>query len=82
MKRRISPSRPMTILDGSSSGEQSIGSGGVRTVTSTVTPSSSDARRSGNLGSWHADCAAEAIALPRGITGIGIPMHPRSSLPG
>lgn len=55
MKRRISPSRPMTILDGSSSGEQSIGSGGVRTVTSTVTPSSSDARRSGNLGSWHAD---------------------------
>lgn len=59
-----------------------MGAGRVSTVTSTVTPSSSLADRSGNLGSWHADTAAETIALPRGMTGIGMPMHPRSSPAG
>lgn len=76
----MSPSLPITTLLTRSSGPSwSRGSGGVRTVTSTVMPDSSSAFRSGNLGSWHASPAASTIALPRGSTGIGNPMHPRRS---
>lgn len=83
MKSMMRPSLPMTIFDSRSAGESNtIGSGGVRTVTSTVTPPSSLPRRSGNLGSWQAEHAARSIAWPSGITGSGIPMQPRRSPPG
>lgn len=83
MSEMISPSLPTTTLDTRSSGPSwSSGSGTVSTVTSTVTSDSSDARRSGNLGSWHASRAASTMAFPRGITGIGNPMHPRRSPDG
>lgn len=79
----ISPSRPMTMLLRIPSGVSArIASGLLRTVTSTVTPPSSPRERRGNLGSLQADPAASTMALPRGITGIGMPMHPRSSPAG
>ncbi len=51
MKRISRPSRPMVTDPDMRSGPPCIGTGGVRIVTSTVMRSSSDARRSGNLGS-------------------------------
>lgn len=79
----ISPSRPTTISPGSSAGSSNMmGTGGVRTVTSTVMAGSSCSSRSGKRGSWQADAAPRLMASPNGMTGIGMPMQPRRSPEG
>ena len=79
----MSPSRPMTMESVISCDPSArILSGTDRMVTSTVTPPTSSALRSGNLGSWHADLPASTIASPRGRTGMGNPMQPRRNPSG
>ncbi|MPN44781.1 hypothetical protein SDC9_192346 [bioreactor metagenome] len=75
----MSPSLPMTILDGSSLFGPLIVSGTVSIVTSTVIESVSFSETGLNLGSLLAADTAEAImASPWGSTGSGYPMHPLS----
>lgn len=79
----IRPSRPTLIRRGSSAGSPNrTGSGGVSTVTSTVTCDSSSSERSSKRGSWHAERAPLEMAPARDITGIGTPMHPLRSPEG
>lgn len=80
MYSRMSPSRPISIASGMSSGlPAGMVRGGDRTVTSTVTEPSSPSVRSGNLGSWQAERPARTMASLSGMTGSGMPMHPLRS---